>query len=132
MELKEGREEKKISQNPDYYPKKMVLKQGIKHFLLDIRDIVYCYSNNKVAYIVDVNNQKYIADKNLIGLEAELDPRLFFKVNRTHIINFNFILSFVTHEKNKIRVELKTAKKEQVVVSQTRVHDFKQWIYQQL
>jgi DNA-binding LytR/AlgR family response regulator len=133
MQLKEGREELKISNHSDFYPKKMILKHGVKHFLLDTEDVVYCYCTNKVVYIVDANQQKYIYDKSLLRLETELDPKLFFKVNRTQIINFNFIRSFVTFEKNKIKVELKNLQKDQtVIISQTRVNAFKQWIYKQL
>ena len=133
MRLKEAKEEANISDHPNLYPKKMILKHGVKHFLLDTSEIVYCYSNNKVVYIVDVQNQKYVYDKNLIKLETELDPKQFFQVNRTHIINFNFIRSYVTHEKNKIKVELKTLQKDQsVIVSQTRVNAFRQWVYKQL
>jgi DNA-binding LytR/AlgR family response regulator len=68
-----------------------------------------------------------------LRLETELDPKQFFKVNRTHLINFHFIRSFVTHEKNKIKVELKTGDKfESVIISQTRVNAFREWIYKQL
>ncbi|HET7899245.1 MAG TPA: LytTR family DNA-binding domain-containing protein [Flavisolibacter sp.] len=133
MQLEKEKEEPRITSNPQFYPKKMILKHGIKHFLLDTNEIVYCYSNNKVVYIVDTSHQKYIYDKNLLHLETELDPKQFFKVNRTHIINFQFIRSFVTHEKNKIKVELRTGEKnETVVISQTRVNAFRQWIYKQL
>jgi DNA-binding LytR/AlgR family response regulator len=133
MQLKEGKEEVNNSYHPNLYPKKMILKHGAKHFLLATSDIVYCYSNNKVVYIVDGANQKYVYDKNLLRLEADLDPNQFFKVNRTHIINFNFIRSFVTHGKNNIKVELKNLHKEQsVIVSQTRVNAFRQWVYNQL
>jgi two-component system LytT family response regulator len=133
MQLKGREEEAKISAGPGLYPKKMIVKNGIKHFLLDTQEIVYCYSYNKIVYIVDANNQKYLYDKSLMRLETELDPALFFKINRTQIINFNFIRSFVTHEKNKMKVELKNLQKDQsVVISQTRVNAFKQWIYKQL
>ena len=133
MQLKERREELIISPHLDFYPKKMILKLGVKNFLLDTSDIVYCYSNNKIVYVIDANNQKYMYDKSLMRLETELNPRLFFKINRTHIINFNFIRSFVTHEKSKMKVELKTLHKDEVVlVSQTRVNAFRQWIHNQL
>lgn len=133
IDLKEESEEVSVSPNSGFYPRKMILKQGIKHFLLNTRDIVYCYSNNKVVYIVDSANQKYMADKNLCRLEAELDPKMFFKANRTHIINFHFIRSFVSHEKNKMKVELKTPCNDLlVVVSQTKVQAFREWIYTQL
>ena len=133
MILKEGREELELSPNSNLYPRKMILRQGVKHILLDTSDIVYCYSNNKIVYIIDVNGNKYISDKNLVHLESELDPRHFFKVNRTQIINFQFIQSFVSHDRNKMKVDLKSSQKEQsVIISQTRVNAFRQWIYQQL
>jgi hypothetical protein len=68
MQLKEGKEEVNNSYHPNLYPKKMILKHGAKHFLLATSDIVYCYSNNKVVYIVDGANQKYVYDKNLLRL----------------------------------------------------------------
>jgi DNA-binding LytR/AlgR family response regulator len=128
------KEEGKILPNQVLYPKKLILKQGTRHVLLDADDIVYCYSDNRVVFIVAADDQKYMADKNLLHLEQELDPKLFFKVNRTHVINFNFIRSFATYERNKIKVELKLPEKKpkEVVVSQTRVNAFRQWIYQQL
>jgi len=115
------------------YPKKLILKNGTKHILLDTKEIVYCYSSHRIVYVVDAAGQKYLYDKNLLHIESELDPHLFFQASRTHIINFNFIRSFVTHEKNKMKVELKTPQMEEtVIISQTRVNAFKQWIYQQL
>ena len=126
-------EEMQISPNHEFYPRKMIFKHGVKHFLLDTKDLVYCYSTNKVVFVVDADNQKYIYDKNLLHLESELDTRQFFKINRSQIINFDFIRSFVTHEKNKMKVELKTeAMVQSVIISQTRVNAFKQWLYQQL
>ena len=111
----------------------MILKHGVKHYLLDTQDIVYAYSLNKVVYMVDANNQKYISDKSLLRLETELDPGTFFKVNRTHIINFNFIRSYASHGKNRVKVELKTPQKDQaVLISQTRAHAFREWIHKQL
>lgn len=134
MQLMKEQEEARSSRNQDLYPKKMILKHGVRHVLLDTKDIVYCYSNKKVVFVVAADGQKYIADKNLLHLEADLNPTVFFKVSRTYIINFNFIRSFVTHERNKLKVELKVPQKEseEVVISQTRVNAFRQWIYQQL
>lgn len=134
MRLMKETEETGFSHDRTLYPKKMILKHGARHILLDTKDIVYCYSNNKVVFVVATDNQKYIADKNLLHLECDLDPKSFFKANRTHIINFNFIRSFVTYERNKIKVELKMPEKEaeEVVISQTRVNAFRQWIHQQL
>ena len=133
MRLKELNATTEVTSDPHFFPKKMILKHGAKNFLLDTSEIVYCYSSNKVVYIVDANNQKYLYDKNLLALEAELDPRMFFKINRTHLINFNFIRSFGAYDKNRLKVELKIfAKDQSVLISQTRAHAFRQWIYQQL
>lgn len=134
MRLMEGKEDTRHDSHQGLYPRKMIVKQGTRNVLLDTTDIIYCYSNNKVVFIVSTDNQKYIADKNLLHFEAELDPNVFFRANRTQIINFNFIRSFVTHERNKIKVELKMTEKknEEVLLSQTRVIAFRQWIQRQL
>jgi DNA-binding LytR/AlgR family response regulator len=115
------------------YPSRLLLRNGTRNYLVETRDIVYCYSNNKVVYIVDSAQQKYMADGSLSSLEAGLDPGQFFKANRTHLVNFNYIKSFGSVEKNKMKVELKTVPREQqVIVSQTRVNAFRDWIHKQL
>jgi DNA-binding LytR/AlgR family response regulator len=41
-----------------------------------------------------INWQKYLADKSLHDLEKELDPKIFFRVNRQYMININYLESF--------------------------------------
>ncbi len=115
------------------YARRMILRSGIRHHLIHVEEIAYCYSQDKITYVVDINNRKYTSDKPLTHLEIDLDPHVFFRINRTHIINLNHIRSYASFEKNRLKVELTVADKTHfVTVSQPKVVAFKDWILQQL
>ena len=115
------------------FAKRMILRSGIRHYVIQVDEIAYCYSQDKITYLIDIHNRKYTSDKPLSHLETDLDPQLFFKINRNQIINLNHIRSYASFEKNRLKVELHVADKTHyVTVSQPKVVAFKDWILQQL
>jgi DNA-binding LytR/AlgR family response regulator len=49
------------------------------------------YSENKGTYIHTLDNRDYLIDSSLEIVEAELNPKDFFRINRKVIIHFNAI-----------------------------------------
>ena len=113
--------------------RRIIVKKGMQWILINLDDIVYCYSFKKTIFIVDREGKKYMSDKSLSRLESELDPALFFKANRNFLISFHYIKGFLYFEKSKLKVEMNTTDKHQfVIISQSSIGNFKKWIYQQL
>jgi DNA-binding LytR/AlgR family response regulator len=108
---------------------RILVKRGVEYVSLPCADVVLCYTENKLVYVLDKCGKKYLADKNLGELESELDNQMFFRVNRQYIVNINFIRSFKSYERVKLQVELTLPDVPHVViVSQETAPEFRKWI----
>jgi DNA-binding LytR/AlgR family response regulator len=106
----------------------VIVKKGLAFQTIRLEDVAYFYTEHKLVFLVDKNNQKYIADKNnLSELEDELDDALFYRANRKYIISANYVKSFKQFER-KVAVELTISSKEEIMVSQENIVSFKNWI----
>lgn len=110
---------------------RLLVQKGLENILLKLEDIVFFYTENKLVYVVDRVEKKYLTDSSLLELEEELDPLVFFRANRQYIININFIKSFRAYEKVKIKVDLKLPELNHcIIVSQETAPHFRKWIYE--
>jgi DNA-binding LytR/AlgR family response regulator len=121
---------KEIVENSIRMRKRLIVRKGIENVALKIDDIALIYTENKLAFVIDgLTGKKYTTDKNLVELEAELDPEVFFRANRKYIISINFIKAFKPFEKVKIQVFLTVPElAHQIIVSQETAKFFKKWI----
>jgi DNA-binding LytR/AlgR family response regulator len=108
---------------------RLLVRKGLEHVALSLDDIALFYTENKIVYVFDKCGKKYMADKNLSDLEAQLDKNRFFRVNRQYIVNINYIRSFKAFERVKLEVELTLNDlHHHIVVSQETAPLFKKWL----
>ncbi|MEO7801710.1 MAG: LytTR family DNA-binding domain-containing protein [Ginsengibacter sp.] len=108
---------------------RLLVKKGLEHVLVKLEDVVIFYTENKVVYLVDRFDKKYIADKTLNELELELDNNLFFRANRQYIINLNFVKGYKPYDKVKLRIDIALADlNHEIIVSQVTAPEFRRWI----
>ena len=106
---------------------RLLLRKGYENIPVKLEDIALFYTENKIVYAVDGNGKKYLADKKLGELEAELNTDLFFRANRQYIIGLNFIKGFKPFEKVKLQVDL-TVSDALVIISQETAPAFRKWM----
>jgi DNA-binding LytR/AlgR family response regulator len=108
---------------------RFIVKKGLENISLRLEDIVFFFTENKVVYVVDKWNKKYIADKNLGELEEDLDHTIFFRANRQYIVNINFIKGFKSYEKVKLQVDLNLPELNYcIIISQETAPAFRKWM----
>ena len=96
---------------------------------MKVEDIVYFFTEHKLVFLVDRENQKYTAEKNnLSELETDQDKNIFYRANRKYIINANYVRRFKTLDRNKINIELVIPVNEAITVSEENSSAFKKWI----
>lgn len=110
------------------YKKRFLIRYGEHIKTLNVEEIAYCYSENKVTFARTFEGRTYPMDYNLDGLEQVLDPLNFFRINRQYIINLKAIDEMRTYSKARVIISLKPAVKENPVVSSERSASFKQWL----
>jgi DNA-binding LytR/AlgR family response regulator len=106
---------------------RIVGKKGTGFIALSMNEIAYFYTEHKVVFVRDRNGKQLIVDKNLAELEAILDQRKFFRLNRKFIASIDAIEKFKP-ENGKVRVYLKPNLNEEIFVSKESAPAFRSWI----
>ncbi len=109
---------------------RLLVQKGVESILLRMEDIILFYTENKVVYVIDRFEKKYLIYSTLSELENELNTSLFFRANRQYIININFIKSFRAYEKVKIKVDMYPESKHWIIVSQETAPFFRKWMHE--
>jgi DNA-binding LytR/AlgR family response regulator len=108
---------------------RLIVKKGDENIALKVDDIALIYRDDMLVIVISKDQKKYLSSRNLMQLEAELDPVIFFRVNRKYIVNINSIKSFRPYQKVKLEINLVfTYAHHQIIVSQETAPLFKKWI----
>ena len=94
-----------------------------------VESIAFFYVNGEQTYIVTADAELLI-NKTLDQLMMELDPLLFYRVNRQHIVAFQYIKEIEQLSGRKIGIILRIAYEEPIVVSKDAASGFKSWMEQ--
>lgn len=110
------------------YQKRLLLKIGQTIRALEISDVAYFYTHDKIVTIVTGENRKYPADYTLDQLEKILDPKLFFRINRQFIVSSKAIREMYVISKSRVKMSLHPPIDAETAVSAERVATFKKWL----
>ena len=109
------------------YKNRFLVKVGEHIQSIKTEDSLLFYAEGRTAYLVTAENKKFIVDFKLEELESLLNPKEFFRVNRTFIININTINEVLVYSNSRLKVNLKITFDKEIVVSREKVTPFKEW-----
>ncbi|GAB5530547.1 MAG: LytTR family DNA-binding domain-containing protein [Roseivirga sp.] len=110
----------------DYKTRFMVkIGEHIRSVTTDNIDLFYAEGRN--AYIVTNEGKRLIIDYKLETLEEMLDPKKFFRVNRTFIIEINAIKDVLVYSNSRLKIILSQNFDREIIVSREKVNAFKVW-----
>ncbi len=95
---------------------------------VDVNDIAFFHTFNKVTSAITLDRKNYIVDLTLEKLEMQLDPELFFRANRQFILNINSITKIENWFNSKLIVKTRPEAAEKIIVSRERARSFKEWL----
>lgn len=99
-----------------------------KHISTD--EIAYFFAERNTIYVVTKANAKYIIDYRLDELEEKLDPKNFFRITRSYIVNIHAITKVHKYFNSRLLIEVTPAVAEQLLVSRIKVDAFLAWMDQ--
>jgi len=110
------------------YKNRFLAKVGQRLFFVDINDIAFFQAENKIVYLVDKEGNRFVIDYTLEKLEALLDPKLFFRLNRKFIVKVTAIDHIKPFYNNRLKLSVKGASScDEMIISRERVAEFKAW-----
>lgn len=110
------------------YKERFVIKVGEHLRFVEIKDILYFFSEDKITFCRSVDNRNHIVDFTMDQLESLVDPKRFFRINRQYIVSTEAIADMLSHVNSRIRLVLKGGTDAEVIVARERVQEFKSWL----
>jgi DNA-binding LytR/AlgR family response regulator len=109
--------------------RKRFLVNGVSAFYkLNVKDVAYFYSENKVTSAVTYEKKEHVLDTTLETLEEELDPAEFFRANRSTIVHIDSIGKIENYFGGKLHVKLMPILNTEVIISRLKNMAFRNWI----
>ncbi len=95
---------------------------------LEVSDVAYFYSENKITFAVTYSGQEHIIDLSLNKLVEQLDPDQFFRANRQILLCVKAIDHIEPYFNGRIVVFVKPPYKSQIIISEEKITAFKLWL----
>ncbi len=117
---------KKRQATPDVLPmhRKIFIKDGEACYFIPLSEIRYIESLENYARLY-FGEQKAMIKRSLNLLEEKLDPTVFFRANRSQIINTHYIQAIHPHFNNRLQIKLTSG--ETIDVSSRQSVKFRNW-----
>lgn len=110
------------------YKERFVIKVGEHLRTIEVKDILYFYSQDKATFCHTNENRNHILDFTLEQLEDMIDPLVYFRVNRKYFVRAEAIQDIISYSNSRLKLVLKNSQDNDVIVARERVQEFKQWL----
>ncbi|MBX7172706.1 MAG: LytTR family DNA-binding domain-containing protein [Pyrinomonadaceae bacterium] len=112
------------------YKERFVIKtpKGIQ--LLETKQIAFIQMQNEIPFAFDATGNKFPLNDSLTMLEKLLDSKQFFRLNRSEIVNLNFIENLKPDFQDRLVVSLRNLKVK-LVSSINRTPELRKWLENQ-
>ncbi|WP_430811325.1 MULTISPECIES: LytR/AlgR family response regulator transcription factor [unclassified Carboxylicivirga] len=121
---------KSIAQQTDqaHYRERFLVHYRDKIKSIPAKDVAYIYAENRGVYICAHNGHNYAVNHTLEQLREELNPHLFYRVNRKFIVNITSIVEAQLYAKSKLKLKLDPPTNNEVIISSEKASRFKRWM----
>ena len=110
------------------YRERIKVKIGDRYRSIKMNDVSMIYSASKITFVCTDEGRTYPIDQSLEAICKEVDASQFHRVNRSHLINIDFVSDVVAYSNSRLKVVIIGAEQEEIIVSRERVKAFKEWL----
>ncbi|MBN4082961.1 response regulator transcription factor [bacterium AH-315-A23] len=116
-----------LSEEQNSYKNRFVIKKsdGIK--LLKTSNISVIISSGDFCIAIDYKNKRHTISESIGRIDEQLPPKKFFRVNRSQIVNIDYIVKIENHFKNRLIISI-TGCDEKIMTSSPRTTEFRTWL----
>lgn len=109
-----------------------LVNHGYKLISVNENDITYFVASGKHLFIYVNSGNSHLYNNTLTDIIHNLDPVIFFKVNRKYIVSRNIIKEVIKHSNQKIELTLtvRPVEDDPIIISKKEINNFKNWLDQ--
>ncbi|MCE7862892.1 MAG: DNA-binding response regulator [Bacteroidetes bacterium CHB5] len=116
-----------LQHNPGKYKERFLAMQRNTFVPIAVNEIAF-FSKEELIFINTVTGEKLLSDHSTMDeLESLLDPAVFFRVNRQHLVHIKSVARMKPTHKG-LNVQLKPPYTLELELSREKVTAFKQWL----
>ena len=115
----------KVVEKEKQYFTRISVRKGKRIIVLDVRDIVWIGAEETLNFVYTKEN-RYLVNYTLAEMEEKLDPKMFFRLHRSTLINLSYISEIVPWFAGQYKVVMKDREKTELTLSRRRVKDLKE------
>lgn len=110
------------------YKTRFLARVGKRLFFVPAEEVAFFSADNKIVYLTDREGNRFVINATIDKLESELNPKDFFRVNRSTVIHAGVLEQIRPYPNNRLKLELRNVKPaEEIIISRERVSAFKEW-----
>ena len=114
--------------SPKTFKSRLAITKGDRIEFLQIDDIAYFYSEDRLTFVMTKDGKKCIVDYTIEALASQLEPKKFFRITRGVIVSINSIKDIYRHFNGRLHIILSPDFHEKLFVSRARVPEFLRWL----
>jgi two-component system LytT family response regulator len=106
------------------YLERIACRLGDRVWFLDLHRVTHFFAEEKLTYAVS-EGKSYCVDHAIAQLETKLDPKKFFRIHRSTMVNVSWIKEITSLPGGALNVRLKDGKNTDLTVARDRAREFK-------
>jgi two-component system LytT family response regulator/two-component system response regulator LytT len=117
-----------VEQRPLPQKGKLVIKSSNRLFLVDSDDVIYASIEDGVISIVTRELEGHSNFRTVEELQANLDPKVFWRVHRSYLVNVNHIKEVVPWFKSSYQLKMEDRKQTEIPVSRAQTRKLREFL----
>ncbi|MBI9066312.1 MAG: response regulator transcription factor [Salinivirgaceae bacterium] len=117
-----------LNANKKQYKTRFMVRKGEKIKAIETDDIKLFYADDRDVYLLSTDNRRYAVNQKLEETCNLVDPKKFFRVNRTFLVQYNAIEEVIAYSNSRLKLNVNFKFDKDIIVSREKVNDFKRWM----
>ena len=109
---------------PSAYAERIASRLGDRIHILELAKVTHFFAQDKLTYAA-IEGKNYVVDHTVSDLEQKLDPRRFFRIHRSTLLNLAWVKELDAWFGGRVLVRLKDARATELQVARERVPELK-------
>lgn len=106
------------------YPERIASRLGDRTHILDLARVTHFFAQEKLTFAA-MEGKNHVVDHTIADLEQKLDPRHFFRIHRSTLVNLGWVKELDAWFGGRALVRLKDARSSELQVARERVQELK-------
>ena len=116
-----------LNKTETQYKSQFIIKNRKELYLLEVATIALIEAKGCFCKITNNQGAVFLYSQSIGNVYANLNPRLFFRINRSQLVQLQYIKRIQNHFKNRLQLTLDGVK-EPVLTSSSTTADFRVWL----